>query len=105
MTIPSIYLFIQRIDTNFCGKTLGCLRTPRGCHNNTDCNYLLTFNKTDTSVEFSLSGKAEGWVSVGLNAKPKMVSKIKVYLNKLLINTRFTCESSNRHFSFVGNIF
>jgi hypothetical protein len=37
---------------------------------------LLTFNKAATEVEFSVSGKTDGWIAVGFNDKPKMVSKI-----------------------------
>ena len=67
---------IQRIDASKCGKTLGCSRIPSGCQDNTDCDFLVAFTKTDTNVEFSVSGKADGWIAIGFNDKPKMVSKV-----------------------------
>ncbi|XP_028392495.1 putative ferric-chelate reductase 1 [Dendronephthya gigantea] len=63
---------MKRIDTSQCGKSLGCLRTPSSCNDNTDCDYLLTFRKNSNDILFSLSGKSDGWVSVGFNDKPKM---------------------------------
>ena len=62
----------KRIDTSQCGKTLGCLRVPSGCNDNTDCKFLLTFAKKATYIEFSVSGKSNGWVAVGFNDEPKM---------------------------------
>ena len=66
----------KRIDTSQCGKTLGCLRVPSGCNDNTDCKFLLTFAKKATYIDFSVSGKSNGWVAVGFNDQPKMVSKV-----------------------------
>lgn len=79
---------VQRIDTSHCGKALGCARIPPGCQDNTDCDYLLTFNKAATEVEFSVSGKADGWIAVGFNDKPKMVSKI-------LLEPAWLCDYQN----------
>ncbi len=68
---------IQRIDSSQCGKTLGCSRIPSGCHDNTDCDFLVAFTKNNgTNVEFSVSGKSDGWIAIGFNDKSKMVSKV-----------------------------
>lgn len=63
---------VKYIDTAGCGKTKSCLRDPGSCKDNTDCNYLVTFQKDGSNVVFSVSGKADGWIAVGFNDKPKM---------------------------------
>ncbi|XP_046846356.1 ferric-chelate reductase 1-like [Xenia sp. Carnegie-2017] len=60
------------IDIGECKESLGCARTPSGCHDNTNCRFLVTFERVNSSLEFSISGKADGYISVGFNKKPKM---------------------------------
>ena len=67
------------IDTAECGKTKSCLRDPENCKDNTNCNYLVTFQKKGSEIEFSVSGKADGWIAVGFNDKPKMVCIYRLY--------------------------
>ena len=78
-TYSLIYFHFKMIDTAECGKTKSCLRDPENCKDNTNCNYLVTFQKKGSEIEFSVSGKADGWIAVGFNDKPKMVCIYRLY--------------------------
>ena len=60
-----------------CGKSRGCYRTPDNCTTSSNCRTFITWevNKADNTVDIEFSGKTKGWIAVGLNDKPRMVSQ------------------------------
>ena len=53
------------------------IRSPSGCNQSSNgCNYFLginTNNKNSNYLDFTLEGKAKGWVAVGFSKTPNMV--------------------------------
>ena len=53
------------------------IRSPSGCNQSSNgCNYFLginTNNKNSSYLDFTLEGKAKGWVAVGFSKTPNMV--------------------------------
>ncbi|CAH3043692.1 unnamed protein product [Porites lobata] len=50
-----------------CGETKGCYASPASCTTSEDCDFLVTYNATNsTHVEFELSGKGD-WIAVGFS--------------------------------------
>ncbi|CAH3179714.1 unnamed protein product, partial [Porites evermanni] len=53
--------------TEGCGKTKGCYASPASCTSSENCDFLVTYNATNsTHVEFELSGKGD-WIAVGFS--------------------------------------
>ncbi|XP_028404492.1 ferric-chelate reductase 1-like isoform X2 [Dendronephthya gigantea] len=59
------------IATDGCGKTIGCLRYPKGCHG-TDCDYMATYRYQGDHVLFEIFGKEASWVSIGFSDNNEM---------------------------------
>ncbi|XP_073240023.1 DOMON domain-containing protein FRRS1L-like [Porites lutea] len=60
--------------TEGCGETKGCYASPASCTTSENCNFLITYNATNsTHVEFELSGKGD-WIAVGFSDDQLMVN-------------------------------
>ncbi|XP_073240019.1 DOMON domain-containing protein FRRS1L-like [Porites lutea] len=56
-----------KFTTEGCGKTKGCYASPASCTSSENCDFLVTYNATNsTHVEFELSGKGD-WIAVGFS--------------------------------------
>ncbi|XP_067036706.1 DOMON domain-containing protein FRRS1L-like [Acropora muricata] len=54
-------------NTNDCGTSKGCLRSPETCTTSENCDFLITYAATNSdTVEFELSG-IEDWIAVGFS--------------------------------------
>ncbi|KAM7444870.1 DOMON domain-containing protein frrs1L [Porites harrisoni] len=53
--------------TEGCGETKGCFVSPASCSTSENCDFLVTYNATNsTHIEFELSGKGD-WMAVGFS--------------------------------------
>ncbi|XP_067036686.1 ferric-chelate reductase 1-like isoform X2 [Acropora muricata] len=54
-------------NTNDCGTSKGCFRSPETCTTSENCDFLITYAATNfDTVEFELSG-IENWIAVGFS--------------------------------------
>ncbi|KAK2572857.1 Ferric-chelate reductase 1 [Acropora cervicornis] len=54
-------------NTNGCGTSKGCFRSPETCTTSENCDFLITYAATNSgTVEFELSG-IEDWIAVGFS--------------------------------------
>ncbi|XP_015762635.1 PREDICTED: ferric-chelate reductase 1-like isoform X3 [Acropora digitifera] len=54
-------------NTNGCGTSKGCFRSPEACTTSENCDFLITYAETNSgTVEFELSGNGN-WIAVGFS--------------------------------------
>ncbi|XP_029198561.2 ferric-chelate reductase 1-like isoform X1 [Acropora millepora] len=59
-------------NTNGCGTSKGCFRSPETCTTSENCDFLITYAATNSgTVEFELSGN-ENWIAVGFSDNQEM---------------------------------
>ncbi|XP_064625393.1 ferric-chelate reductase 1-like [Lineus longissimus] len=69
---PATFDPIKQIVTNGeCGVTKGCFLHPAECTEST-CEYLLTYRVNGDYVDFEMSAKTSGYISVGFSYNQKM---------------------------------
>ena len=89
-----INLLYLQFTTEGCGQTKGCYASPASCTSSENCDFLVTYNATNsTHVEFELSGKGD-WIAVGFSDNRFMVSyyvsRMHFYVFVILL---FPCSS------------
>ncbi|XP_044172751.1 DOMON domain-containing protein FRRS1L-like [Acropora millepora] len=59
-------------NTNGCGTSKGCFRSPETCTTSENCDFLITYAAMNSgTVEFELSGN-ENWIAVGFSDNQEM---------------------------------
>ena len=73
------FISIQGIQTDGCGKTIGCLRYQSDC-SGSSCDFVVTYSYQPTTnlVTFDMFGKSAEWVAIGFSDDKKMVRAIAV---------------------------
>ena len=51
----------------------GSFRIPDSCSSSDDCDFLVTYQTINNTVEFELSGSRPGWAGVGFSDDENMV--------------------------------
>jgi hypothetical protein len=65
----------QIVTKGECGVTKGCFLHPSGC-TESNCEYLLTYRVNGDFIDFEMSARTTGYISVGFSYDKLMVSTV-----------------------------